>query len=97
MRVLIHECEVTDVLEIANGNVDKLLGWKIKGGGGTSHSCVKAKIEEEYPDTKLLIAFTDGYTDNVDFQSEPYKVLWVISKGGSRQVPEQCGGEIVEL
>jgi len=35
----------------------------ISGGGGTSHSFVLDWIEENKPQTRLLISFTDGYSD----------------------------------
>ena len=65
MRVLTHDVEVHDDIPIRNGDVNKIKRIKVHGGGGTSHRPLFDYIEQRKNqwDTKLLISFTDGYSD----------------------------------
>ena len=94
MTALICDAEIQDVLTIENGNINILLETKIKGGGGTSHLPVYDWIQENKPTTKLLINFTDGFTEFPN--NEITKTLWVICSGGcqNENIPF---GEIVRL
>ena len=80
MKVIICDCSIKEVLEVENGNIEKLINLKIVGGGGTSHKPIYDMIQEKYPTTKILINFTDGYTDFPN--NETTKTLWVIPEGG---------------
>ena len=92
MKVIVCDCEVQEVLEVENGNIQTLLDMKIQGGGGTSHIPVYKKIEEEYPTTKFVINFTDGYTEFPT--EETLRTIWVIPKGNNIDVPF---GEVINI
>ena len=92
ITAMVCDCEIQEVVEVRNGNISKLLDLKMSGGGGTSHIPIYEKIREEYPNTKFLISFTDGYTDFPE--TELVKTIWVLPKNSNKEIPY---GEIIEL
>ena len=59
-----------------------------KGGGGTSFKPVFCYVNENLPDTQLLIYFTDG---EGDLPTKPqFPVMWVITPDGRNQIPWGC-------
>ena len=87
ITVLTHDVEVQDVIEINNGNIDRLMNIKIHGFGGTSHLWLPKYLRENFPNTKLLICFTDGYSEFPEEEElRNIKTIWVVSKNGN---PEQ--------
>ena len=58
---------------------------QFQGGGGTSFIPVFQYVEENFPQTQILIYFTDGYGD---VPEEPdFPVLWVITPDGRNSIP----------
>lgn len=94
MYVIICDAKVQEVLEIKNGSIPQIMDIKCKGGGGTDHKVVFEHIRENKPSTKLLIAFTDGYTDLPDEITT--NTIWVICKGGTTEHVKDTG-EVIEL
>lgn len=94
MTVIVHDCIVYETYELSNATTDDILNIKLKGGGGTDHSPVYAWIKDNKPQAKILIAFTDGFTDFP--KAESIKTIWVLSKNhvDIKQIPF---GDIVEL
>lgn len=91
ITVIVCDCNVYDTFEITNGDVSDI---KLKGGGGTSHKPVYKWVRENKPHCKLLVNFTDGYTD---FPSnESVKTLWILSKNSADEntIPF---GEVIKL
>jgi predicted metal-dependent peptidase len=88
LTVIICDCEIHEVVELNDySDIDELL-VKIKGGGGTSHVPVYDWIEENKPNTKLLISFTDGYTEFPKKDKEYIKTIWVMpTTSGDIKVP----------
>jgi len=88
MRIITHDCEVQDDYSIKNGNIEKIKALKIKGGGGTSHKPVFEYIKEKYKDTKIIISFTDGYSDldDIDFNDYNFDKVFVIKNGSEEQL-----------
>jgi len=76
MKFVTHDAEIQDVYEFTNGNIKKIMNIKIHGGGGTSHKPVFELAEKEK--TKLLICFTDAYSDIEEIQSN-IKTIFVVS------------------
>ena len=68
---------------------------KIRGGGGTSHKPIYDYVNENLPNTKLLVNFTDGYTD-LDELDQTINTLWVLCKDGvsESRIPF---GEVIKL
>ena len=56
-----------------------------QGGGGTSFIPVFQYVEENFPETQILIYFTDGYGDIPEPPDFP--VLWVITPDGRNSIP----------
>ena len=58
--------------------VDEDTVMKPVGGGGTRFQPAFDYVNENLPDTKVMIYFTDGYcSDKVDYEPE-YETLWII-------------------
>lgn len=95
MTAIICDAVVHEVYEFCNGNIQTILDMKIRGGGGTSHKPVYKWVEENKPSTKLLINFTDGFTDLNKLQ-ETVQTLWVITEQGcsEKDIPF---GEVIRL
>lgn len=63
------------------------------GGGGTDHSPVFREIDRKHLNPKVVICFTDLYTDFPD-KKPNYPVLWLVTPDGSDKVPF---GRIIKL
>jgi len=64
-------------------DIDDIASVPLTGGGGTSHEWVFKKIDDEYPDCKILFLFTDGYSDiEICMQryTPTYKVIAINSE-----------------
>jgi predicted metal-dependent peptidase len=95
MTVIQADAEVQDVCDITSRSVGELLDFKLKGRGGTSHKPVFKYIEENIVRCKLLVAFTDGYSDIQDLERPAYNVMWAVTKGGKSE--DMHFGEVIEL
>jgi predicted metal-dependent peptidase len=63
-------------------NLRRVKNWRIKETGGTTMALGPEKLKRE-GNKKLLIIFTDGYTD-VFFQKDfPFKIIIFLSRGNS--------------
>lgn len=58
---------------------------KFKGGGGTSFTPVFDYVNENLPDTEILMYFTDGFGDRPKKPS--YPVMWIIIPDGENEIP----------
>lgn len=94
MTLIECDCTIKQVLEIKNGNIDKIMNLKIKGGGGTSHQPLWSHIEEEIPNCKLLISLTDGYSDIEEKDNPGYDVIFAMPKHNNLK---PSFGEVVEI
>lgn len=84
-KIIVCDAKVHEVYDVENGSVEEILSLKMKGGGGTSHKPIINHIEEELPNTKILIALTDGYSDIHQLSEPSFNVIWVISKNGVKK------------
>jgi len=89
------DSKIHNVQTYKNATIDDALDFKLSGRGGTSHVPVYRWILENMPQAKLLINFTDGYTEFPDSRDVNVKSLWVIC-GYSRNL-EIPFGEVIEL
>jgi len=78
ITLIVCDCEIKDTFELTNGNIEKAQELLIKGGGGTSHIPVYNWIEENMPNAKLLINFTDGFSVFPD--EETIKTIWILTE-----------------
>lgn len=67
-RLLTHDTDVHDDIVICDRQEEQLSELKVHGGGGTSHIPLYDYIEDNCgrEDAKLLISFTDGYSEYPD-------------------------------
>jgi predicted metal-dependent peptidase len=90
ISVITHDAVPQDEIEVENGCLDKLVGIKLHGYGGTSHAWLPEFLKEKYPNSKLIICFTDGYTEFPDKSGLlGREIIWVLSKGGveEKEIP----------
>jgi len=81
ITVLTHDTELQDKIVVEDRNIEKLMNIKLHGGGGTSHKWLPEFIKKEMPNARLIICFTDGYTEFFEEKEiYPRKVIWVLSK-----------------
>lgn len=68
IQITVIQCDakIQSVMDMKNGNVNKIKNIKIAGGGGTSHFPVVDYLNDKMKDTNILVAFTDGYSDIED-------------------------------
>jgi predicted metal-dependent peptidase len=83
MDIIICDAEVHETYELTRDNVDDILSMSMSGGGGTSHIPIYNYVNEHITDAKVIINFTDGFTDFPEDGNElPYDSLWVLSNNG---------------
>lgn len=93
IRFLTHDVEVQNDYSVYNGNVEKIKKLKIKGGGGTSHKLVFDYIKNKIRDCKVVVMFTDGYSDlnEIDFKKYNFDKIVLLSHGGNEeQIKGRC-------
>jgi Uncharacterized protein conserved in bacteria len=83
ITVLICDTKIYEVYKFRNSNINKIKNIVIRGGGGTSHKPIYEWIKKNKPNTKLLINFTDGFTEfpsQNDTITKRLKTIWLLSK-----------------
>lgn len=92
--VVTCDTEIHDHHTISNGNIQKIKKIKLTGGGGTELDKIYDWLKKNKPSTKLVIIFTDGYTDFPE--KEEVKTIWVLSEGSvpRSQIP---WGKVVKM
>jgi len=61
--LLVCDCALQEVVDLTESSADSLLPFKVKGRGGTSHQPVVDWVNENRPQSRLLISMTDGCSD----------------------------------
>lgn len=89
MTIIVCDCTIKDVYELNNANEYEIKNIKIKGGGGTSHVPVYKFLNQKMPNTKLIINFTDAFTDFPDKKIVRTETIWVLCKVSQdeKQIP----------
>lgn len=80
MRIIDCDCDIQSDIQVRNGNISKIKAITPMGGGGTSHVPVYEHVQENYPNTKILINFTDGYTAFPERTKYRWDSIWVLTK-----------------
>ena len=93
--IIFFDSMIHEVYDVTNGQIEDIMSYKITGGGGTDHRPVFKWVEENKPDVKLVIHFTDGYS-NFGEDIPEYDNLWILSKNS---VPEDVipFGDVIKL
>jgi len=90
-KVIFADCTIHEVVDFnAHTDIEELIS-KCKGGGGTSHIPIFEYIENNIPNTRLIVCFTDGHTKAPQHINIPAKVLWVLTKNGSDENIKHLG------
>ena len=100
LTVIDCDARVNSVQKVKNASPDDIISEvskNLKGGGGTSHIPVFNWLNENLPNTKLLIAFTDGYTTFPDEKDVNCKVLWVSAGYYRADIKNYPFGNVIEL
>lgn len=96
---IVCDCKLTEEpLDIRNATPDKIKReLKLKGGGGTSHVPVFDWINENKPNTRLLVALTDGATTFPDRNTVRIPTIWIL--GGTHRVSRNDFpfGQVIEI
>jgi len=97
-RILTHDVDVHDDVHLYNGNTQRVAGIQIHGGGGTSHVPLYNYIEaHRYDrDTKLLISFTDGYSDYPE-RAPRVETIFVLSGGHMPKEHMPSWGDVITI
>jgi predicted metal-dependent peptidase len=86
MNLIVCDCEIQDVYKVNATNKNKILNLKFRGRGGTSHQPVFDHIAKKIPRCKLLVSFTDGYSDINECKKPGYNVIWILKNGKGEQI-----------
>lgn len=88
LTVIYNDTQVRHIEEFQRGDILKL---NPRGGGGTNFRHSFDFIKKNYPDTSVVLYFTDLMT--MDFGEDPgFPVLWVVY--GPRQAAEQRANKV---
>jgi len=90
--VIICDADIHDTIKLNSTDLSKL---KMKGGGGTSHIPVYNYVNDKLKNTKVLINFTDGYTEFPEEKNKGmYDSFWVMTNEDKHSVPF---GKVLQL
>jgi len=81
-HLVFNDAEIWKVIEVRNGNRDKILRAIPQGGGGTDFRPVFDMVKQKLNNNiDCLVFFTDGYGDFPE-KKPPYDVYWVTESSG---------------
>jgi len=97
-RIITHDVVVHDDIEIKRGKEEDIKSLQLHGGGGTSHiHALNYVTEKGYTrQSKLLIMFTDGYSDLEECEPTPFHCIAVLtSVGNKNSIPKWI--EVIQM
>lgn len=94
INILFMDAQIHNHYVLDQSNYEDVLTYDIGGGGGTDFTDIYKYIEENVPNTRLLVFFTDGFATFP--REEEKKTLWVLTKN-SCDVSSIPFGEIVKI
>jgi predicted metal-dependent peptidase len=95
MTIIQADSEIHKVSDINTQSISELVNFEIKGRGGTAHEPVFEYIKKKIVQCKLLIAFTDGYSDIDSLDKPNYDVIWGLTSNGTDK--QMKFGKVVRL
>lgn len=98
MDIIVCDAQVHETFSIKNTEIDDLIGLKLSGGGGTSHRPIYEHVNEHIHDCKVLLNFTDGFSDinYLEELGQGYDNLFIICKQGCDEEDIKWG-EVIKL
>jgi len=97
LTIIDCDAEINSAKTYRSAKIDDALEFKLKGGGGTSHLPVFKWIDNNMPNARLLVAFTDGYTSFPKEEDVNINTLWVLAGGWRINEKDFPFGEVIEL
>jgi predicted metal-dependent peptidase len=99
MKIITHDCEVYDCVDVKNGNIEKIKQISIKGGGGTAHQPVFDYVKEKLKGTRMLICLTDGESDidEINFKEYPFQKVFVLTEHGEDEQIVNTNSVLIRL
>ncbi len=100
MDLLLCDYNIAEHIVLTAEKADKVADIIMKGGGGTSHRPVVQWVNENKPETHVLISLTDGYSDIQNcYDDLPGNCarLLVMENNWCRDYSLEQYGEIIEL
>ena len=98
MQVTFVDAEIHESYAVSNGDIPKILNFKISGGGGTNLEIKLEHIKETNPSIPLVILLTDGFTPFTHKRSDfPFDCLWCITKNGINDLKEIPYGYAIKM
>lgn len=82
ITVIFCDAEVHETYVVRNGDIPKILSYKISGRGGTDHRPIGEWIVKNKPNAECIINLTDGYTTFYDKNLLRGDSIWVINENG---------------
>jgi predicted metal-dependent peptidase len=96
LTILWSDCDVYGPYTFQNPQPEDVMDLKPEGGGGTDHIVVYDFIQDNLPQTKLLINFTDGYTSFPD-DDRGINTIWVVAGNWHCEEEQFPFGEVVTI
>jgi len=89
IKIAVCDAEVHEVYKLTDSSLSALMKINLKGGGGTSHIPIYEWMEKKQRGAKVLINFTDGYTDFPKNRGFRFESIWVLTGTGknSKDIP----------
>lgn len=81
ITLIVADAQVQETFELGNGGKERLENIRMKGRGGTDHRPVFEWLKKNKPNARVLVAFTDGYTEFPD-NSTVRNTIWVVPETG---------------
>ncbi|MBR9700397.1 hypothetical protein GOV11_00860 [Candidatus Woesearchaeota archaeon] len=83
MTIVSHDSKIHGVTELTKATKQQILEADYRGGGGTDHRPCFEWLDENKPNVRLVLIFTDGHTVFPDKGAERMRdIVWVITRDG---------------
>lgn len=91
MTILSCDTQIHSIEEIHNGNIEKVMELKLKGGGGTKFTPAFKWIADNKPEAKLVIFFTDGENCDGFINTYGMNTIWILTPNGTERNIQKTG------
>jgi predicted metal-dependent peptidase len=87
IHVMSWDTEIYNPVQYDSENLDSMLDYEVKGGGGTDVECVFKYLKDNDIEPKRLVVFTDGYFCG-NYGDENYcDTVWIVHGNSSFTAP----------
>lgn len=94
IQIIFWDTQMNNHFTLNQSTIKDILDYKFQGGGGTTFDKCYEWTDENIPNTKLIVFFTDGYASFP--KAEDIKTIWILTKEGCKEddIPY---GQIIKL